>query len=55
MSNINKREEISGDFNQLTEENQGYALAVVRALLCAQNNEEPVWSGRDSVGVELKS
>ena len=48
MANINKREEICNDFNQLTEENQEYAIAILRGILYAQNSEE---LGRDDVSL----
>jgi len=55
MANINKREEICIDFNQLTEENQEYAVAILRGMVCEQNSKESVCFGRDDVDVELKN
>jgi len=38
MSKTNKNEQISKDFIRLTKENQDYALAIVQAMVYAQNS-----------------
>lgn len=39
MVKSNKHEEISSDFNLLTEENKDYAIAILRGMVYGQDND----------------